>query len=154
MKNRLKKLLYILILVFIPFISVSAKEITTLDVSENNGVITVKGTAEAGTLAVAIMVYDSSEANLITMKTTSVASDNSYKDTLEVAPGNYVVKVADYDGGDYKIKSISSSKEQLSSKENNPQTGDKAMLYIIGLIASLIGLISVILHLKKIKKAS
>ena len=77
--------LLLVIMVLVPFTNVNAagnSNIKTIDASISNGTISVSGTTEDGVLAVAIMVYDSTETNLITMQTTSVGSDNRYSDPI------------------------------------------------------------------------
>ena len=114
MKKITKILLTVLLVAFmmiVPIKTVQAKTITTLEVTESNGKISVSGTAEEGTLAVAIMVYDESGKNLVTMQTTAVESNNTYADTIEVESGTYVVKVADYDGGNFVTKTVSPKQE-------------------------------------------
>ena len=84
-----------------------AKDIKTINASESNGKVSVSGTAEAGTLAVAVLVYDENGAELLAMETASVSDENLYYAEVELAEGTYLVKVADYDGGDYKTATVS-----------------------------------------------
>lgn len=102
-------LIAIVLMMIVPTMNVYAlnKQIVTLDASQENGVITVTGTAEAGTLAVAIAVYNENGTELITMKTTAVNDSNNFSDTINLEAGNYLIKVADYEGGDFAQKSIS-----------------------------------------------
>lgn len=161
--------LLLAIMVLVPFVNVDAagnSNIKTIDASISNGTISVSGTTEDGVLAVAIMVYDSTETNLITMQTTSVGSDNSYSDTITLASGTYVVKVADYDGGEYVTKTV---KETITEQENeqqevnentevsnevnenttansgatasNPKTGDNIIFYIAIFVIAVLGII-------------
>ncbi|MBR3365993.1 hypothetical protein IKG48_02650 [Candidatus Saccharibacteria bacterium] len=88
-------------------VATSAKDIKTISATYESGKIAVSGTAEAGTLAVAIMIYDEKGADLISMQTASVSNENLYYSEIELAEGNYVVKVADYDGGNYKTATVS-----------------------------------------------
>ena len=165
--------LLLAIMVLVPFANVDAasnSNIKTIDASISNGTISVSGTTEDGVLAVAIMVYDSTETNLITMQTTSVGSDNSYSDTISIASGTYVVKVANYDGGEYVTKTV---KEKITDQENgkqeenentntevsnevnknentatnsvattsNPKTGDNIIFYIAIFVIAVLGII-------------
>ena len=99
-----------------------------------NGKITVSGTAEEGTLACAVLVYDETDTNLLSMETCGVAADSTYSYTLgmKFANGTYVVKVADYDGGSYTTTKVtvsgstSAGTETQASSETkvSPKTGD------------------------------
>ena len=88
-----------------------AKDIKTVNASEANGKISVSGTAEAGTLAVAVMVYDENGSELLAMETASVSDESLYYAEVELTEGTYQVKVADYDGGDYKTATVSPAKK-------------------------------------------
>ena len=87
-----------------------AKDIKTVNVSEANGKISVSGTAEAGTLAVAVMIYDE-DSNLVAMETAGVSDENLYYAEVALAESTYTVKVADYDGGAYKTATVSPAKK-------------------------------------------
>ena len=84
--------------------SVYAGTVSSVNTAENQGKITVSGTAETGVLAVAVTVY--SGDNLVYMETTNVNSDGTYNVELGKTfdDGIYTVKVADYNGGDYTTK--------------------------------------------------
>lgn len=114
--------------------TIEAKNITSVNATAANGKITVYGTAEEGTLACAVLVYDETETNLLSMETCGVAADSTYSYTLgmEFANGTYVVKVADYDGGSYTTAKVtvsgstSAGTETQASSETkvSPKTGD------------------------------
>ncbi|MBR3177551.1 hypothetical protein IKF27_01955 [Candidatus Saccharibacteria bacterium] len=89
-----------------------AKEIKTINASEEGGKVSVSGTAEAGTLAVAVMVYDESGKELIAFETAAVSDENIYYAEISVAEGKYLVKVADYDGGDFKTATVSPAEQE------------------------------------------
>lgn len=93
----------------VPF-TARAKDIKTINASEAGGKVTVSGTAEAGTLAVAVMIYNEKGTELLAFETASVSDENLYYAELELADGNYLVKVADYDGGDFKTATVTSTK--------------------------------------------
>ncbi|MGN0166666.1 MAG: LysM peptidoglycan-binding domain-containing protein [Acetatifactor sp.] len=80
-----------------------AKTINAVNASVSSSEITVSGTAEAGTVACVVLVYDQSGTTLQAMETCAVAGDNTYSYTLtqEFAAGTYLIKVADYEGGEY-----------------------------------------------------
>ena len=127
MKNFSRSILSIfayIIMFLVPIINTQAKEITTLDVTQSDEKIFVSGTAEAGTLAVARMIYDSTDTNLLTMQTTSVANDNTFKDSITIENGNYIVKVADYDGGDYMSKTVKKSEINSDSESKTDKNSE------------------------------
>lgn len=142
----MKKILNILFIglisiLFLPF-NVNAKSMATLDVNSNNNKITVEGTTENGVLAIAVLVYNQDE--LIHMET---CSNNNNKYSCELSKtfeeGNYTVKVADYDGGDYITKNV-------SVIQKNPETSDYITFTILLSITSLIGILVITLKNKKL----
>ena len=137
MRNLKKSIVTIMagIMIFLAASStIEAKNITSLNATAANGKITVSGTAEAGTLACAVLVYDETETNLLSMETCGVAADSTYSYTLgmKFANATYVVKVADYDGGSYTTTKVtvsgstSAGTETQASSETkvSPKTGD------------------------------
>lgn len=155
----MKKILNIifigLILVMLVPFSVNAGNISTLNVTSKNNNITISGTTESGVLAVAVLVYSNNE--LVHMDTCSNNNSNKYSCKLNkvFAIGNYTVKVADYNGGNYISKNISISdsgqNSQTTDKEANPKTFDNILIYVgIGSL-SVIGLVGAGLYLKKKK---
>ena len=84
--------------------SVYAGTVSSVNTTENDGIITVSGTVDSDVLAVAIVVYSGSD--LVYMQTTNVNSDGTYSAQLarRFDEGRYTVKVADYNGADYTIK--------------------------------------------------
>ncbi|MBQ9017311.1 hypothetical protein IJ103_03685 [Candidatus Saccharibacteria bacterium] len=93
-----------------------AKDIKTLNAEIADGTISISGTAEAGTLAVAILVYDEAGSELLAMETASVSDENLYYAEISLADGTYLGKVADYDGGDYKTATVSPATEEEEEK--------------------------------------
>ena len=97
-----------------------AKDIKTVNASEANGKITISGTAEAGTLAVAIMVYDKAGSELMAMETAAVSNENLYYSEITLAEDTYLIKVADYDGGNYQVKTVSpATNKELPAAPNS-----------------------------------
>ena len=103
---------------FVPF-GAQAKEIKTMTASEGNGKVSVSGIAEAGTLAVAVMIYDESGKDLVAFETVSVSDEDFYFADIEVAEGKYLVKVADYDGGDFKTVIVSPDAKVIPGAPNS-----------------------------------
>ena len=136
------------------------KKITALDISEVNGKVVVAGTTESGALAVAIAVYDETGKKLITMETTAVNSNNEFVDTISLEKGNYLIKVADYEGGTYieKTYTIAGTEEEetentiaeedteTEGSKENPKTGDDIAVYVTLLIATTMGLAAIIME--------
>ena len=148
MKKIILNVLFIGLISIIVFpLCVSAKSITKIETSEKDYKITVSGTTEAGVLAIATLVY--SENNLVYMETCD-ASNGLYSCVLNntFEEGNYTVKVADYNGGDYAVDSISILKNN-NIIENNPQTGDSLINYFIIGGTSVLGIVGCIIFLKK-----
>ena len=104
-------------------------EITSLTAAISGTTITVSGIAESGMLAVQIAVYDAAEANVITTYSTAVNSDNTFAATITVSEaGTYVVKAADYDGGEYASVTVGATEEteeETATEETiaSPETG-------------------------------
>ena len=92
-------------------------KITSLTATQKDGVVSVSGTTEDGALAVAISVYDSTGENLISLETTSVSDDNTFSREIELENDNYVVKVADYEGGEYKTVAVLAAEETSDDEE-------------------------------------
>lgn len=133
-----------------------AGNITSAEVNEAVGKINVEGKAGTGVLAVAITVFDESETNVVAMKTTSVDDSSNFSDSISVAAGKYVVKVADYNGGEFVTKTVTvtvgsdttdetKADESNENKSNaikinssNPKTGDIIIRYVILLAISSI----------------
>ena len=125
--------LYLLTLVLslglflVNIIQVQAATINTVNAtSSSSGKITVSGTTDTTVLACAIMVYDSTGTTLKDMETCA-ANSGSYSYTLSqtFSTGTYVIKVADYAGGNYITTTVdvvvrsssSSSSTQVTQEE-------------------------------------
>ena len=123
-----------------------AANVSTLDTTGSGGKIAVSGTTESGVVAVAVLVYDEAGTNLVAMETAAVTS-GEYKYTMDHAfdAGKYVVKVADYNGGDYVTKEVTVTKEATKS----PKTAGVPNL-VWGLLAlSAIGVMLAITNVKR-----
>lgn len=153
MRSLKKSIITIMTVIMVFFATsgtVEAMNITSVNATASNGKITVSGTAEAGTLACAVMVYDKTGENLVGMETCGVADDNTFSYTLdmEFANGTYVIKVADYDGGNYTTTNVTVSNEtetttqteETSEPNEAPQSGDtnnRIILYSLILISGV-----------------
>lgn len=104
-------------------------KVTSLNANIENTTISVNGTAEAGMLAAQVVVYDESGENVIAMQSTDVKADNTFSTTISVASATakYVVKVADYDGGEYSVVTVSAVAEETpaatEATAGSPETG-------------------------------
>lgn len=158
MKNRvIFALIFSFALIFTFKTNVNALEIKTINATQQNGVVTVNGTTETGMLAATVLVFDSTGTDIVAMKTVPV-DNNSYSTTFALSEDTYVIKVADYDGGDYISKSISpvttnssTNTSLLKNNTNNPKTGDNIIFYVCLLVLSIIALISGTLYIRKNK---
>ena len=128
MKKLSKYLLIIVLSLFIiPIVSVNVNaatlDVKTINASITNNKISVDGTVNNGVLAVAIMVYEEDGTTLVTMETTSVDSNDKYSDTIDVTAGKkYIVKAANYDGGEYITKKVT---EETKKEDEKPDTETK-----------------------------
>lgn len=133
--KRLYKILFTLTLCLGLFVIVSvnadAKTISGVSAVSSNGKIIVSGTAEEGTLACAVFVYDSTGKTLLDMETCEVKEDSTFRYQMSKTydKGNYVVKVADYDGGNYQtttVKIADKTEESVKDTTTNPTTANAA----------------------------
>lgn len=127
MKKLSKYLLVIMLSLFIiPLVNVNATSLNvkTINASISDNKISVDGTVDNGVLAVAIMVYDEAGTNLLKMQTTAVGVDDSFKDTINIKNGTYVVKAANYDGGTYITKTVAPATNTTETKDTTTDTKD------------------------------
>ena len=148
----MKKILLIIFFLGIAVINIgkcNALSVKTLETEVNKNKLTVSGTVEKGMRAVAILIYDEDEKNLIDVRTTYVDNDNKYEETIKIDKDEkYVVKVADYDGGRYMETKINEEDEVLTATVN-PDTSDNIKLYLSLLLISSLLLIGI--RMKDIK---
>ena len=148
--KRLCKILFTLTLCLGLFVTVSvnadAKNISGVSAVSSNGKIIVSGTAEEGTLACAVLVYDSTESTLLDMETCAVKEDSTfrYQMTKTYAKGEYVVKVADYDGGNYQtttVKVADKTEENIkdTTTVKSPKTSETTPWYFMVAALLLLG---------------
>lgn len=136
---------FLLLMVSMVNVNAASLNVKTLEVSIKNNILDVSGTTDNGVLAVTVMVYDENETNLITMETTAVDSSNKYSKKINLTDGKYIVKTANYDGGDYLKKSV----EPQSNSVKNPQTYDGIMTWIVIGLVSVSGIVGTIVYRKK-----
>lgn len=102
-------------------------KILTVNATEQNGVISVKGTTEPGMLAVAISVYDKTGQTRVALRTTSVNDDNTFAYDIEIAEDTYQLCVADYNGGDCATVTVAVATEEEKEAIGSPDTGYEAI---------------------------
>lgn len=122
MKKRGKVIFMVFALVCILCIqrqTVFAANITAVSATGNSTSATISGTAETGVTAVAIMVYDSTGTNLVIMESVSVSDSHTFSTTIDLTEGSYLIKVADYDGGDYKETTVTVGTSGNTSDETD-----------------------------------
>ena len=127
-------------------VSAKDKAIETINASQAGGIVTVSGTAENGMLAATVYIYNEAGTKLVAYKTVKV-SNNQYTAKLGLPNGNYVIKAADYDGGEIKKTTLTVT----GSTIDNPKTGDKILTYVGLLLISFGGLLGSALYLKRKK---
>lgn len=119
----------------------NALNITSLNTSSTGSKISVSGSTQNGVLAGAVMIYDKNGTNLVCMETFAVGADSKYSYTLDrsFANGTYLVKVADYDGGNFEEKTVtvnSSTITPSTSTAKSPNSGERtsAVIFILGVL--------------------
>lgn len=128
------------LVLLIPVMDVKAANISSLSTEVSNGTLKVSGTAEAGVLATAIMIFDESGTTLVQMETVSVGDDKNFTNTFSIANGTYLVKVADYEGGAFKEEKVTvkdgpaiPTATQVVTETKSPKTADSAVWYVLAI---------------------
>ena len=149
--KKLSLLLVLIITLFIPFyVNAEDLNVKTLEASYSDNAVTVKGTVDDGVLAVAIMIYDSDESNVLKFETTNVNEDNTFEHKVVFEKeGTYVIKAANYDGGDYKSVNLSISSNEKKETPNNPKTIDNILIYLVVTILAVVGIFGTKIYFKK-----
>ena len=143
MKKIIGLLIVLLTIVITP--KVLAANVLTVDASESEtGVITVKGTTEEAVMAVAINIYEKDGTTFITQRSVQVNDDNKFDFTETFEAKKYVIKVADYTGGNIISKTVS------PNNENTPNTSDSIVSYIIIGVLSIISLTGIAIYRKRL----
>lgn len=161
--KRLCKILFTLTLCLGVFVMASvnadAKNISGVRAVSSDGKIIVSGTAEEGTLACAVFVYDSTESTVLDMETCAVKEDSTFRYQMSkmYAKGDYVVKVADYDGGNYQtttVKVTDKTEENIKDTTTNstttvksPKTSEETPWYFMVAALLLLGVSPILLRL-------
>lgn len=143
----MKKILGLLTILLTILITpkVLAANVLNVDASESeSGVITVKGSAEASVMAVAINIYEEDGTTFITQRSVQVNDDNTFEFSETFEAKKYVIKVADYDGGNVITKTVS------LNNENTPDTSDNIINYIIIASLSIISLTGIVIYKKRL----
>ena len=156
----MRKIFKTLIITFVfamvlPFsVDALSLEIFSIDVTDNDGILTIKGEAEEGVLAVAVVVYKEGVENPVYMQTCAYDDGYNCELTKKFETGTYIVKVADYAGGEYISKSINveTKKVEKQKQEENPKTGDNILTTVIIAGISLFFLIGIGLCIYKKRK--
>lgn len=145
----MKKILLFVIAVFLvlPMTCNASSDITNLSASYSNKNVIVTGSTSDSILAVAVMLYDGTGTNVLRMVTDSVSNDtfDTTIDSINLEAGTYIVKVANYEGGDYYETSFKVSTQSI----DNPQTNDNILKSIVISVVSILGIIGCIVFLKK-----
>lgn len=101
--------------------AVHASEVTTVNATLSNGVITVSGTTDSSVVSAAIWVYAQGGTEPVAMGTTAVTGGTySYKfNDRKLTGDTYVVRVADYKGGDYKSVTVKKSDDDYVAPDTS-----------------------------------
>lgn len=151
--KKILSLLIVLAIVIAP--SVFAGEIKTADASiDTNGKITVKGTTESSVVAVAVAIH-AEDGTFIKVVTGSVNDDNTYEVTADMEAKKYILKVADYHGGNFIEKEVDPSTATNADEVkpvNNAPTFDPILIIAAIGVASLVGITYSAYSLRKNKQ--
>ena len=79
------------------------------------------------------------------MVTSSVSDTKTYAETVSVDVGTYVVKVADYNGGDFKTATVTVNTNTIDS----PNTLDNIIMYIVFGVIAIVGILVGTIYLKR-----
>lgn len=144
--KKILSLLIVLLIVITP--TVFAADIKTVDASEDSsGKITVKGTADDSMVAVAVSLYEE-DGTFIKVVTGSVEDDNTYEVTINMEAKKYIVRVADYNGGNYIEKAVNpdGTTEDIDTTTGevpvakSPKTFDAILIAVAVLAISVVGI--------------
>lgn len=141
----MKKYLLVLLIGFVICIqNVNAATVTSS--KYENGLITITGT---GTKQAQIVIFDKNNSPIY--MTTAPITDGKYNIILPkiatLVKGNYVIKVADYDG-----KNVSETKLEIKSTNtasDSPNTHDNLVTYIILFGLGCVGIGTIYIYNKK-----
>ena len=151
--KKILSLLIVLAIVIAP--NVFAGEIKTADASiDTNGKITVKGTTESSVIAVAVSIHDA-DGNFIKVVTGSVKDDDTFEVTADMEVKKYILKVADYHGGNFVEKEVDPSTATNADEVkpvNNAPTFDAILIAVAIGVASLVGITYSAYSLRKNKQ--
>ena len=151
--KKILSLLIVLAIVIAP--NVFAGEIKTADASiDTNGKITVKGTTESSVIAVAVSIHDA-DGNFIKVVTGSVKDDDTYEVTADMEVKKYILKVADYHGGNFVEKEVDPSTATNADEVkpvNNAPTFDAILIAVAIGVAGLVGITYSAYSLRKNKQ--
>ena len=123
----MKKLIFTLLLLIIPFITISASSPQITSISYDNNKVSVEGSIDgANDTIVQVALFDGQ--TLVSLGTTKLNSNNEYSytsESLNLSNGkSYTVKTALYNGECPATKTFVAS-------VTNPQTWDNIYTYII-----------------------
>lgn len=151
----MKKIILFIVATFLllPFTVNATTNITNLSANYSNRSVKITGDTSDSILAVAVVLYDSTGTNILRMVTDSVSSNtfNTKIDNIDLdVESTYIVKVANYDGGNYYETSF----KVVNNAETieNPQTEDTLISSIVIGGLSILGIVGSVLFLNKKKK--
>lgn len=146
-----------LLVAIIPLTFVKAAEIKTLYVNQDFNDIVVKGSTDESVMAVVLEVYNEDESEFIKKQVAYVDDDFTFKAIIDVPNGKYILKVADYDGGEYSEVGFNkedpapgavATEEVKEDTTKTPETLDKVSSYILMFGLSILGIITCIKYKK------
>lgn len=139
MKRVIRRIIPILVMTMIlvlPIVSFAeGGKVSELEATSQDGVVSINGKA-SDALSVAVFVYDESGKNLLDVGSTVVNDNKTFTRKVELSDGKYLVKVADYEGGDFASVLTGSTLSQANNddrgtvKVTSPKTGDMNNSYL------------------------
>ena len=151
MKKNIILFIAALIIAIIPLSFVRAAEVKTLYIYQDVKDIVIKGSTDENVMAVSIEIYNEDETEFIKKLVVYVSDDYKYETRINIDNGTYTIKVADYDGGEYKESSfkkedpfndtVPAATEETPDTTKTPETSDKIFAYLSLLSISIVGII-------------
>lgn len=98
----------------------TGNDITSVVVTSDGTQITVSGTTRDAVAASSIFVYKKDDATLTRLTTIAVNDNNAFSKTIPLEEGAYVVRVANYDGGQATTNNVIVSSQEPSVVASPP----------------------------------
>ena len=144
----MKKIVLLLMLMVLPIaVNAASINVKSLDATLESNVVKYSGEMEDGSFAVMCKLINSKdeEVDYLSSEVDKAKFEGEFNVTKE---DTYKVSCANYEGGEIKTVDVKVSE---TKKEETPNTFDSIMLYVILLVASVVGLSLIVIFKKKAK---